>query len=104
MELFKHYGIDPAGKLACVIGRSSIVGKPMAALLLQANATVIQAPQPNARTASAARDKAEILIVAAGKPGLVDASYVKPGAVVIERRHSPHSRRRGRGRRALRPA
>ena len=83
MELLAHYKIDPAGKLACVIGRSSIVGKPMAALLLHANATVLQchSKTPNLSQVCA---QAEILIVAAGKPGLVDASYVRTGAVVID--------------------
>ncbi len=83
MELLKFYQIDPSGKLACVIGRSSIVGKPMAALLLQANATVIQCHSrtPNIRDLT---KQADILIVAAGKMGLVDETYIKEGAVVID--------------------
>ncbi len=83
MEILKHYEINPSGKLACVIGRSSIVGKPMAALLLQANATVIQAHSRTKDLPSLACT-ADILVVAAGKPGLVDASYVKEGAVVVD--------------------
>lgn len=83
MEILAHYGIDPAGKTACIIGRSSIVGKPMAALLLQANATILH-------THSRTRDlpglcrQADIVVAAIGKPGYVDASYVREGAVVID--------------------
>ena len=83
MEILKHYGIDPAGKIACVIGRSAIVGKPMAALLLQANATVIQAHSrtPDLR---AIASMADLLVVAVGKPKMIDHSYVKKGATVID--------------------
>jgi methylenetetrahydrofolate dehydrogenase (NADP+)/methenyltetrahydrofolate cyclohydrolase len=83
MEILKHYGIDPAGKIAGVIGRSSIVGKPMASLLLQANATVLQA---HSRTPDlkAITTQADILVVAIGKAQMIDESYVKPGAVVID--------------------
>ncbi|MBC7693350.1 MAG: bifunctional 5,10-methylenetetrahydrofolate dehydrogenase/5,10-methenyltetrahydrofolate cyclohydrolase [Methylotenera sp.] len=83
MELLKFHKIPVSGKLACVIGRSSIVGKPMAALLLQANATVIQA---HSRTSDlrALTLQADILVAAAGIPGIIDASYVKRGAVVID--------------------
>lgn len=83
MEILRHYQFDPAGKIACVIGRSSIVGKPMAALLLQANATVLQA---HSRTADlrAIASQADLLVVAIGKPRMIDQSYVKPGAVVID--------------------
>lgn len=83
MTVFKHYGIDLAGKLACVIGRSSIVGKPMAALLLQANATVLQCHSKTSNL-KAMTQQAEILIVAAGKPGLIDETYVRNGAVVVD--------------------
>ncbi|HLD99241.1 MAG TPA: bifunctional 5,10-methylenetetrahydrofolate dehydrogenase/5,10-methenyltetrahydrofolate cyclohydrolase [Bdellovibrionota bacterium] len=83
MEILKHYQINPSGKLACVIGRSSIVGKPMAALLLQANATVLHchSKTPDLRRIAS---QADILVVAAGKPGLIDASYVREGAVVVD--------------------
>lgn len=83
MEILRHYNIDPAGRIACVIGRSSIVGKPMASLLLQANATVLQchSKTPDLR---AITTQAEILIVAIGKPEMIDDSYVKQGAVVID--------------------
>lgn len=83
MEILKHYGVDPAGKTACVIGRSSIVGKPMAALLLQANATVLQC---HSRTPDlkAITTQADLLVVAIGKAEMIDESYVKPGAIVID--------------------
>ncbi len=83
MKMLAHYGVEPAGKIACVIGRSSIVGKPMAALLLQANATVIQAHSRTPDLRAVAK-LADILVVAAGKPALIDASYIKEGAVVID--------------------
>jgi methylenetetrahydrofolate dehydrogenase (NADP+)/methenyltetrahydrofolate cyclohydrolase len=83
MEILKFNQIDPAGKLACVVGRSSIVGKPMAALLLQANATVIQAHSRTPDLASLTR-QADLLVVAAGKAALIGAEHVKPGSVVID--------------------
>ncbi|HTL11849.1 MAG TPA: bifunctional 5,10-methylenetetrahydrofolate dehydrogenase/5,10-methenyltetrahydrofolate cyclohydrolase [Bdellovibrionota bacterium] len=83
MEILKHYGISPAGKTACVIGRSSIVGKPMAQLLLHADATVIHCHSRTKNLKELAR-QADLLVVAAGKRGMVDASYVKPGATVID--------------------
>ena len=83
MEILRHYGISVAGKTACVIGRSSIVGKPMAALLLQADATVIQAHSRTHDLASMTR-QADILVVAAGKMGLVGREHVKSGAVVVD--------------------
>ena len=83
MTLLKYYDLNPAGKLACIIGRSSIVGKPMAALLLQADATVIQCHSKTPQCQKLTQ-QADFLIVAAGKLGLVDDSYVRPGAVVID--------------------
>jgi len=83
MEIFKHYKIPVSGKKACVIGRSAIVGKPMAALLLKENATVFHchSKTPDLKSITQFSD---ILVVAAGKPHLIDASYVKQGAVVID--------------------
>jgi methylenetetrahydrofolate dehydrogenase (NADP+) / methenyltetrahydrofolate cyclohydrolase len=83
MELLKFYKINLAGRLACVIGRSAIVGKPMAMMLLQANATVIQchSKTPNLRSLTS---QAEILVVAAGKPTLVDSSFIREGAAVVD--------------------
>ncbi len=83
MEILTHYKIDPSGKIACVIGRSSIVGKPMAALLLQANATVLQCHSKTPDLRKLARE-ADILVVALGRAEMIDASYVRPGAVVID--------------------
>jgi len=83
MELLKHYQIQVAGKTACVIGRSSIVGKPMASLLLQADATVLHCHSQTSNLASIS-SQADILIVAAGKPGLIGSDHVKPGAVVVD--------------------
>lgn len=83
MTIFKHYKIQLSGKLACVIGRSSIVGKPMAALLLQANATVIHTHSKTPNLSGLSR-QADLVIAAIGKPQCIDASYIKPGAVVID--------------------
>ena len=83
MALLKYYKICPSGKVACIIGRSSIVGKPMAALLLQENATVIHchSKTPDMRSFT---KQAELLIVAIGRPEMIDASYIRPGSVVID--------------------
>jgi methylenetetrahydrofolate dehydrogenase (NADP+)/methenyltetrahydrofolate cyclohydrolase len=83
MEILKHYGISPAGKLACVIGRSSIVGKPMSMLLLQADATVFQTHSKTPNLAAITK-QADIVIAAIGKPEFIDSSYLKSGAVVID--------------------
>lgn len=83
MRLLAHYGISPSGKVACVVGRSSIVGRPMASLLLQANATVIQAHSKTPDLA-AVTSQADLLVVAAGKSGLIGAQHVKPGAIVLD--------------------
>lgn len=83
MTLLKHYKIDVAGMLACVVGRSSIVGKPMAALLLQNNATVIQA-HSRTKDLTSLTKQADLVVVAAGKPELIRAKDIKPGAIVID--------------------
>ena len=83
MEMLREYGIDPAGKRCVVLGRSNIVGKPMALLLLHANGTVAvchsKTPDMKALAASA-----DILVSAVGRTGLVTADMVKEGAVVID--------------------
>ena len=83
MEMLREYHIDPAGKRCVVLGRSNIVGKPMALLLLHADGTVVmchsQTPDMKALAASA-----DILVSAVGKVGLVTAGMVKEGAVVID--------------------
>jgi methylenetetrahydrofolate dehydrogenase (NADP+)/methenyltetrahydrofolate cyclohydrolase len=83
MKLLDHEGIVIDGNHAVVIGRSNIVGKPMALLLLQRNATVTIC---NSRTPDlgAVTRQADILVTAAGKPGLVTGGMVKRGAVVID--------------------
>jgi methylenetetrahydrofolate dehydrogenase (NADP+)/methenyltetrahydrofolate cyclohydrolase len=83
MELLRFYGIQIEGKIACIVGRSSIVGKPMAALLLQANATVLHC---HSKTPDLERftKQADLLVVAAGKRGLIQSQHIKPGAVVID--------------------
>lgn len=83
MELLKHYNIDPSGKIACIIGRSSIVGKPMASLLLQAHATVIQCHSKTPNLPAVCR-QADLVIAAIGKPEFVRADYVREGAIVID--------------------
>ena len=83
MELLHRYGVEPRGKRAVVIGRSSIVGRPMALLLLNADATVTIC---HSRTVNLAEEcaRADILIAAIGKPNFVTADMVKEGAVVID--------------------
>ncbi len=83
MELLRAYEIDPAGKRAVVIGRSVLVGKPMALLLIEANATVTVCHSRTHDLPGVCRE-ADILVAAIGRPEMIDASYVKPGAVVID--------------------
>ena len=87
MELLKAAGIDPAGKHAVVVGRSNIVGKPLAALLMQknkgANATVTVVHSGTPDLARFTRD-ADILIAAIGKPCFITGDMIKPGAAVID--------------------
>jgi len=83
MHMFKAYGIDLQGKDVCVVGASNIVGKPMANLLINANATVttthIYTKDLRSHTA-----KADIVIVGAGVPNLIREDMVKDGAIVID--------------------
>ena len=83
MEMLKEHGIDPAGKRCVVLGRSNIVGKPMALLLLHANGTVVMCHSrtPDMKELAASAD---ILVSAVGKAGLITADMVKEGAVVID--------------------
>ncbi|MCL6433505.1 MAG: bifunctional methylenetetrahydrofolate dehydrogenase/methenyltetrahydrofolate cyclohydrolase FolD [Leptolyngbyaceae cyanobacterium HOT.MB2.61] len=83
MRLLQEYEIDPKGKQAVVIGRSILVGKPQALLLLEANATVTIAHSKTPDLGEIART-ADILIVAVGRPLLITAGQVKPGAVVVD--------------------
>lgn len=83
MEMLKAYGISPAGKRCVVLGRSNIVGKPMALLLLHAHGTVTVCHSKTPNMAELAAE-ADILVSAVGKTGLVTADMVKEGAVVID--------------------
>ncbi|HEL2460815.1 TPA: bifunctional methylenetetrahydrofolate dehydrogenase/methenyltetrahydrofolate cyclohydrolase [Streptococcus suis] len=83
MEMFKEYQIELEGKSTLVIGRSNIVGKPMAQLLLDANATVTIAHSRTKNLPDLAR-QADILVVAIGRGHFVTKEFVKPGAVVID--------------------
>lgn len=83
MELIKLSGLDLAGKNAVIIGRSNIVGKPMAHLLLQANATVTICHSKTKALPKVAK-QADVLVVAIGRANFVTADFVKEGAVVID--------------------
>ncbi len=83
IELIKSTGISISGKTAVVVGRSNIVGKPVAKLLLDENATVIIAHSRTADLPSITR-QADILVAAVGKEAMITADMVKPGAVVID--------------------
>ena len=83
MDLLEYYKVDVSGKKCVVLGRSNIVGKPMAHLLLEKNGTVTVC---HSRTANLCNETkaADILVVAIGRPEFVTADMVKPGAVVID--------------------
>jgi methylenetetrahydrofolate dehydrogenase (NADP+) / methenyltetrahydrofolate cyclohydrolase len=83
IEMLDRYGIDVKGARAVVMGRSRIVGLPMALLLLHRHATVTICHSRTADLPAVARE-ADILIAAIGKLGMVDASYIKPGSAVID--------------------
>lgn len=83
IRILKHYGIEMAGKRAVVIGRSVIVGKPMALLLMQENATVTVAHSKTVDLPAFCRE-ADILVAAVGRPEMVKADWIKPGAVVVD--------------------
>lgn len=83
MKLLEKSGVAIEGKHAVVVGRSNIVGKPMALLLLQANATVTICTSKTVDLAKFTRD-ADILVVATGKPKMITGDMIKPGAAVID--------------------
>ncbi|MFM8901712.1 MAG: bifunctional methylenetetrahydrofolate dehydrogenase/methenyltetrahydrofolate cyclohydrolase FolD [Burkholderiales bacterium] len=83
MKLIESTGVDLRGKHAVVIGRSNTVGKPMALLLLQANATVTVCHSATTDTGHHTR-QADLVVAAVGRPGTLTADMVKPGAVVID--------------------
>ncbi|MBY0370526.1 bifunctional 5,10-methylenetetrahydrofolate dehydrogenase/5,10-methenyltetrahydrofolate cyclohydrolase [bacterium] len=83
MEILRHYGIPTVGKHAVVLGRSDIVGRPMATMLTLADATVTVCHSKTADLACFTRD-ADILVAAIGKPKFLKADHVKPGATVVD--------------------
>ena len=83
MKMFEEYQIDLQGKDVCVVGASNIVGKPMASLLLNANATVT-ITHIYTKDLKAHTSKADIIVVGVGVPGLIKEDMVKEGAVVID--------------------
>ena len=83
MRLLAEYGIDPTGKRCVVVGRSNIVGKPQAMLMLWGDATVTVCHTKTPDLAAECR-QADILISAAGHMGLITGDMIKPGAVVVD--------------------
>jgi methylenetetrahydrofolate dehydrogenase (NADP+)/methenyltetrahydrofolate cyclohydrolase len=83
MRLLQETGCDPAGKHAVVVGRSILVGKPMALLLLEANATVTIAHSRTTDLAATVR-RADIVVAAVGRAHMIKGAWLKPGAVVLD--------------------
>jgi methylenetetrahydrofolate dehydrogenase (NADP+) / methenyltetrahydrofolate cyclohydrolase len=83
MKILDHYRIDPAGLNAAVVGRSFLVGKPMAAMLANRNATVTLCHSRTVGLAAILRE-ADLVVAAVGKPGFIGADMVKPGAVLVD--------------------
>ena len=83
MELLDHYEIDLQGKRVAVIGRSLVIGKPVSMMLQARNATVTMCHTKTVNMAETCRN-AEILVVAAGKAGVVDGSFAAPGQIVVD--------------------
>ena len=83
MEILKHYGVDPAGKRAAVIGRSLVIGRPVSMLLMAANATVTMCHTKTVNMPEITRT-ADIVVVAAGKAEAITADYFSEGQTVID--------------------
>ena len=83
MEILKHYGVDPAGKRAVVIGRSLVIGRPVSMLLMAANATVTMCHTKTVNMPEITRT-ADIVVVAAGKAEAITADYFSEGQTVID--------------------
>ena len=96
MRLLEEYGVDPAGKRCVMVGRSNIVGKPQAMLMLLGNATVTICHTWTPDLAAECR-RADILITAAGRAGLITGDMVKEGAVVVDIAINRDARGRLRG-------
>lgn len=88
MRILEHYNIDIEGKHAVVVGRSPILGKPMAAMLLEANATVTIC-HSRTQNLQAHIGQADILVGAVGKPEFIRAEWIKDGAVVVDAGYHP---------------
>ncbi|MCR9184692.1 MAG: bifunctional methylenetetrahydrofolate dehydrogenase/methenyltetrahydrofolate cyclohydrolase FolD [Halieaceae bacterium] len=88
MRMLESYGVEIEGKHAVVVGRSPILGKPMAMMLLQKNATVTIC-HSRTQDLPALVAQADILVGAVGKPEFIKASWVKPGAVVVDAGYHP---------------
>lgn len=88
MRLLEHYGIEISGKHAVVVGRSPILGKPMAAMLLQADATVTICHSRTKNLEDHVR-QADIIVGAVGKPELIKGDWIKDGAVVVDAGYHP---------------
>jgi methylenetetrahydrofolate dehydrogenase (NADP+)/methenyltetrahydrofolate cyclohydrolase len=83
MSLLEHHGVELKGLRAVVLGRSEIVGKPMALMLLEKHATVTIAHSRTKDLPAVCRE-ADLLVAAVGRPGLVEGSWIKPGAIVVD--------------------
>jgi methylenetetrahydrofolate dehydrogenase (NADP+)/methenyltetrahydrofolate cyclohydrolase len=83
MELLDYEGVECSGARAVVVGRSEIVGKPMAALLLARHATVTVCHSRTRDLAAVCRE-ADLVVAAVGRPAMVEGSWVRPGAVVVD--------------------
>lgn len=83
VRLLKHYGVDLRGKEVVVVGRSNIVGKPLAGLLLREDATVTLAHSKTQDLPEVTR-RAQVLVVAVGRPHLVRKEWVREGAIVVD--------------------
>ncbi len=83
MNMLQAYGVPMKGARAVVLGRSEIVGKPMALMLLEAHATVTIAHSRTVDLPAVCRE-ADLLVAAVGRPGMVEGSWIKPGAVVVD--------------------
>ena len=83
MRILRHYGIDPEGKNVTLIGRSLVVGKPLAMMLMGANATITVCHRKTADVAKIARN-ADIIVSAAGELGILTSDYVRPGQIVVD--------------------
>jgi len=83
MRILDHYGVSPFGRRVVIVGRSNLVGKPLAAMMLERHATVTICHSRTPDLADVCRS-ADILVAAAGRAGLITKAHVKPGAVVVD--------------------